>query len=444
LSRSRASITAILFFFILFPVLTLSEPTVIPQVACYSSTKAILYNGTVLELPSLRHLAQLGPIEGCDIYSGYGEHIAVWRNGRVDVYDGLSMRFTVQGERAYIGYRFVLVTAKDFAAVYSLYGFQVLRLDNYTVPAYVRLLGAGKAASKAVLLITPTTCPTGMRIRSYILVYDLDLGLWDVYQTGIVAFVPLPSGVLWIKNGTLYHNGQAIGNAPEKVYSVGNFDGYAYIQQDKVIIVAINGSTYTLPLPGGRDLAVSRLTQGFVACSSYECTCTFNCTGFSQIAYQAFAPPTATETDTHYLLYVSPNLYLLEKPKPTAPQNSTQPNSQVPTNNTQPISHTPTNNTQPSNQTPINATTPQNNTTTTQPPVNTTLPHNNTKPQDNTTLANNTPPPPQNITANTGTQSPSQSTGQAPSMYLAIPVAILTALAFAGYTLYKRRYRYIS
>ncbi|WP_288007395.1 hypothetical protein, partial [Thermofilum sp.] len=101
MSRSRASITAILFFFILFPVLTISQPAVVPQVVCYSPSKAILYNGTVLELPSMRPLAQLGPIEGCDIYEGYGEHIAVWKNDRVEVYDGLSKRFTVQGDHAY-------------------------------------------------------------------------------------------------------------------------------------------------------------------------------------------------------------------------------------------------------------------------------------------------------------------------------------------------------
>jgi hypothetical protein len=429
LSRSRASIAVLLLLFSLFPALSFSQPAVVHQVACYSPSKAILYNGTVLELPSLRPLAQLGPMEGCDIYEGYGEYIAVWRNGQVEVYDGLNKRFAVQGGRAYMGMRFVLVTARDFVAVYSLYGFQVFMLDNYTTPAYVRLLGSGKAGSKAVLLITPTTCPTGMRIRSYILVYDLDLGLWDIYETGIVSFIPLQSGVLWTKNATLYHNGQAIGNAPEKVYSVNGFDGYAYTQHDKVVIVAINGSTYMLPLPGGRDLAVSRLSEGFAACSSYECTCTFNCTGFSQIAYQAFAPPTVTETSTHYLLYVSPNLYLLEKPKPTAPQNSTQPNSQAPTNNTQPISHTPT-----------NTTTPQNSTSTTRPPINTTVPQNGTKQQNNAPA--NTPNI-QNPTANTGTQSPSQSTGQAPSMYLAIPL-ILIVLAFAGYTLYKKRYRYIS
>jgi hypothetical protein len=400
-------------------------------VACFSTTKAILYNGTVLELPSLRPLAQLGPIEGCDIYEGYGEHIAVWRNGQVEVYDGSSRRLAVQGGRAYMGMRFVLVMARDFVAVYSLYGFQVFRLDNYTTPAFVRLLGSGKAGSKAVLLITPTTCPTGMRIRSYILVYDLDLGLWDIYETGIVSFIPLQSGVLWIKNATLYHNGQAIGNAPEKVYSVNGFDGYAYIQQDKVVIVAINGSTYMLPLPGGRDLAVSRLSEGFAACSSYECTCTFNCTGFSQIAYQAFTPPTVTETSTHYLLYVSPNLYLLEKPKPTAPQNSTQPNSQTPINAT-----TPQNTAQP----PINSTTTHGNTSTTQPPINTTLPQNGTRPQDNAPA--NTP----NIQNTTQSTSPSQNTGQShePSMSLVISIALLIVLAFAGYTLYKKRYRYIS
>jgi len=96
--------------------------------------------------------------------------------------------------------------------------------------------------------------------------------------------------------------------------------------------VAMNGSTYTLPLPSGIDLAVSRLSEGFAACSSYQCTCTFNCTGFSAIAHQAFTPPVATETGTHYLLYANTVLYILEKPKPapqpastTAPQNATKP-----------------------------------------------------------------------------------------------------------------------
>jgi len=434
LSRSRASLTILFFFFAVIPALSLSQPIIIHQVACYSTGKAILYNGTVLELPSLRPLAQLGPIEGCDIYEGYGEHIAVWRNGRVEVYDGLNKRFAVQGDRALIGMRFVLVTAKDFVAVYSLYGFQVFRLDNYTTPAYVRLLGSGKAGPKAVLLITPTTCPTGMRIRSYILVYDLDLGLWDVYQTGIVSFIAVPSGAIWIKNGTLYHNGQAIGNAPDELYPVNGFDGYAYTQGDKAIIVAINGSTYTLPIPSGKGLAVSRLAEGFAACSSYECTCTFNCTGFSAVAYQAFMPPIVTETDTYYLLYVRPTLYILEKLKPTstAPQNgSTQLEP-----NTRPPTLLP------------NATTPQNNTSTTQPPTNTTLPQSPATPLDNTTPQNATPanntPSAQNNTANTGTQSPSQSTGQGPSMHLAIPLILVTALALLGYTLYKRRYRYIS
>ena len=438
MSRLRVSVAILFFFFAFLPALSFSQPAVIHQVACYSTTKAILYNGTVLELPTLRHLAQLGPIEGCDIYEGYGEHIAIWRNGQVEVYDGLNKRFELQGDRALIGMRFVLVTAKDFVAVYSLYGFQVFRLDNYTMPAYVRLLGAGRAGPKAVLLITPTTCPTGMRIRSYILVYDLDFGLWDVYQTGIVSFVPLPSGALWIKNATLYYNGQVIGTAPDRLYPVSNFDGYVYVQADKVVIMAMNGSTYTLPIPSGRDLAVSRLSQGFVACSSYECTCTFNCTGFSQIAYQAFMPPTVTETDAYYLLYANTVLYLLEKSKPATHQNSTQSNSTWP-NNTQPVSHMPT-----------NTTAPQNNTSTPQPPTNMThpqspaTPQDNTAPQNSTKPTNNTPLPTQNPTANTRTQSPSQSTGQGPSMYLALPLILVVVTAFAGYTLCKRRYRYIS
>jgi hypothetical protein len=417
----RASIPILFLLFSVLPVLSFSQPIVIHQVACYSPSKAILYNGTVLELPSLKHLAQFGPIEGCDIYEGYGEHIAVWRNGKVVVYDGLNKQFELQGDRAYIGMRFVLVTAKDFVMVYSLYGFQVFRLDNYTDPAYVRLLGAGRAGPKVVLLITPTLCKVGMALRSYILVYDLDMGLWDIYQTGAVSFTAIPSGVLWVKNGTLYYNGQSIGKAPDRIYTISNFDGYAYVHGGKVVIVAMNGSTYTLPVPSGKELAVSRLAEGFVVCSNYECVCPFNCSGFSSIAYQAFASPTVTETDTHYLLYANTVLYLLEKPKPTALQN----------------------NTQPRNHTPTNATTPQNNTTSTQSPVNTLLLQNGTTPQNNAP-ANNMSPSTQNITANTGTQSPGLSTGQGLGMYLAIPLILVTASVLLGYTLYKRRYRYIS
>jgi hypothetical protein len=425
LSRLRASIPILFLLFSLIPALSFSQPIVIHQVACYSPSKAILYNGTVLELPSLKHLVQLGPIEGCDIYEGYGEHIAVWRNGRVEVYDGLNRQFEFEGDRAYIGMRFVLATAKDFVAVYSLYGFQVFRLDNYTDPAYVRLLGVGRAGPKVVLLITPTLCKVGMTLRSYILVYDLDMGLWDTYNTGAVSFVAIPSGALWIKNDTLYYNGQAIGKAPDRIYAVNGFDGYVYTQKDRVILVAMNGSTYTLPVPSGRELAVSRLAEGFVACSNYECVCQFNCTGFSQIANQAFSPPTVTETDTYYLLYANTVLYLLAKPKPTAPQSHTQ------SNNTQPTSHTPT-----------NTTMPQNNASTNQSPVNTTLPQNGTMPQNNAP-ANNTPST-QNTTANTGTQSTRQNSGQGPSMFPVIPLILATALALLGYTLYKKKYRYIA
>ena len=278
-------------------------------------------------------------------------------------------------------------------------------------------LGAGKAGPKAVLLVTPTLCKVGMALRSYILVYDLDLGLWDIHQTGAVTFLAVPSGALWVKNGTLYHNGQAIGKAPEKVYSVSSFDGYAYTQGDKVIIVAMNGSTYTLPLPSGIDLAVSRLSEGFAACSSYQCTCTFNCTGFTEVARQAFSPPVATETGAHYLLYANTVLYILEKPRPasTAPQGSTT----------------------PSGQPPMNATTPQNNTPTIQPPASTTTPQNSTMPASSTlnTQQNATQPQP---------ASPKQNTSQGPSTLLATPLIALAALALLGYTLHKRRHRYIS
>jgi hypothetical protein len=315
------------------PALAFPEPIVVHQVACHSTTKAVLYNGTVLELPSLRQLAQLGPIEGCDIYSGYGESIAVWRGGQVEVYDGLSRRFAVRGERAYIGMRFVMVTARDFVAVYSLHGFEVLRLDRHTAPAAVWVLEARKAGSKAVILASPTTCRVRMQVESYLLVYDLDTGLYDVYRTGAAAFLAVPSGVVWAKNGTLYHNGRAIGKAPGEIHPVYGFDGYATVEGGVVLIVALNGSTWRLRAPAGRGLAVSALREGFAACSDHECACTLNCTGFSAIAYQAFAPPLGhRDGHAHYLLYANTVLYILEKPKPapqpastTAPQNATKP-----------------------------------------------------------------------------------------------------------------------
>ena len=422
MSRSKASFAILLLFLAALPALAFSEPIIVHQVACHSTTKAILYNGTVLELPSLRPLAQLGPIEGCDIYESYGERIAAWRGGQVEVYDGLRRRFTVRGDQAYIGSRFVLVTARDFVAVYSLYGFQVFRLDSHTVPAYVRLLGAGKAGPKAALLITPTLCKVRMQVESYLLVYDLDLGLWDIHQTGAVSFLAVPSGALWVKNGTLYHNGQAIGKAPDGLYPVSGFDGYATVEGGVVLIVALNGSTWRLKAPAGRGLAVSRLSEGFAACSDHECACTFNCTGFSAIAYQAFSPPTVTETGAHYLLYANTVLYILEKPRPasTAPQGSTT----------------------PSGQSPMNATTPQNNTPTTQPPASTT-PQNSTPLSNSTMPASSTPSTQQNATQ-PQPASPKQNTSQGSSALLAVIPIIIAGLALAGYVLYKRRYRYVS
>jgi len=432
LSGLRASVSILAFLAILLPAVALPEPVALHGVACFDTSKAVLHNGTVLELPSLKPLAQLEPLDGCDTR---GNLLAAWRAGEVRVYRGLEPVFAVRGERAFIGSRFLLVVGGDSVAAYSLYGFEVLRLDRRTVPAAVWVLAAQKAGGKAVALISPTTCRVRMQVESYLLVYDLDLGLWDIHQTGAVSFLAVPSGVVWVKNGTLYHNGRAIGNAPDRLYPVNGFDGYAYTQGDKVIIVAINGSTYTLPLPSGIDLAVSRLSEGFVACSSYQCTCTFNCTGFSAIAYQAFAPPTVTETGTHHLLYARPTLYLLEKPKPgTAPQNGTQPSSQ-----------TPASSTQPSNQTPTNAAAPQNATQpTAQPPAGTTTPESSTTPPQNATVpASSTPSIQQNATQPQPGK-PSQDASQGFSVLLAIAIIVGIALALAGYTFYKRRYRYVS
>jgi hypothetical protein len=410
----RASVSILAFLAILPPAVALSEPVALHGVACFDTSKAVLHNGTVLELPLLKPLAQLGSLDGCDIR---GNVLATWRAGEVRVYRGLEPVFTVRGERAFIGSRFLLVVGGDSVAAYSLYGFEVLRLDRHTVPAAVWVLGSGRAGGRAVVLISPTTCRVRMQVESYLLVYDLDTGLYDVHRTGAVGFIPLESGVLWAKNGTLYHNGRAIGKAPDGLYPVSNLDGYAYIQGDKVIIVAMNGSTYALPLPSGRGLAVSRLSEGFAACSDYECTCTFNCTGFSEVARQAFSPPVATETGTHYLLYANTVLYILEKPKPA----STAPSSTPPA--------------------PASATTPQNSTPTAQPPANTALPQSNTKPQDSTP-ANNTSST-QNTTQPT---SPRQNTGQDHGLntFLVILIAPLAALTLLGYTLYKKRYRYIA
>jgi hypothetical protein len=137
----------------------------------------------------------------------------------------------------------------------------------------------------------------------------------------------------------------------------------------------------------------------------------FNCTGFSAIAYQAFAPPSVTETGTHYLLYANTVLYILEKPKPasTAPQGSTT----------------------PSGQPPMNAATPQNNTPTIQPPASTITPQNSTLLSNSTMPASSTLNTQQNATQ-PQPASPKQNTSQGPSTLLAIPIAFLAALAFLG------------
>jgi len=436
LSGLRASILILLSLLALLPAIP-SQPVALSGVACFDQGRAVLYNGTVLRLPSLEKLADVGspygPLDGCDIR---GENLAVWRAGSVTVYRGLEPVFTVRGGRAFVGSRFLLVVGHDFVAAYSLYGFEVLRLDRHTSPMCVWVLGSGRAGGKAVVLASPCTCRVRMQVESYLLVYDLDTGLYDVYSTGAVSFIPLASGVLWAKNGTLYLNGNEVGKAPDKLYPVYGLDGYATAEGGVVLIVALNGSAWRLKAPAGRGLAVSALGEGFVACSDYECTCTFNCTGFSAIAYQAFAPPTVTETPTYYLLYARLTLYLLEKPKPTTPQNSTQPNNQVPTSSTQ-----------PSNQAPTNATAPQNNTPTTQPPINTTMPQNSSMPQNSTPPSNtptsNTSNTQQNI-AQPQPQSPKQNSDQNSTILLAIPPILVTALALAGYLLHKRRYRYIS
>ncbi len=347
MSGLRASVSILAFLATLLPAVALSEPVALRGVACFDQGRAVLHNGTVLELPSLKPLAQLEPLDGCDTR---GNVLAAWRAGEVRVYRGLEPLFTVRGDRAFVGSRFVLVVGSDFIAVYSLHGFEVLRLDRYTSPACVWVLGSGRAGGRAVVLASPTTCRVRMQVESYLLVYDLDTGLYDVYRTGAVTFLAVPSGVVWAKNGTLYHNGRAIGKAPGETHPVYGLDGYAAVEGNQVLVVALNGSKWRLRAPAGRGLVVSALSGGFAACSDYECTCTLNCTGFTELARQAYAPLITTETDAHYLLYGNGWLFLVEKPRPSAVQPASA-SSTTPGNATAPAA-TP----QPGVLQPLNAT----------------------------------------------------------------------------------------
>jgi hypothetical protein len=263
-------------------------------------------------------------------------------------------------------------------------------------------------------------------VESYLLVYDLDTGLYDVYRTGAAAFLAVPSGALWVKDGALYHNGRAIGKAPDGLYPVSNLDGYAHIQGDKVIIVAMNGSTYALPLPSGRGLAVSRLSEGFAACSDYECTCTFNCTGFTELARQAFAPLITTESGTHYLLYGNGWLFLVEKPRPSAVQPASA-GSTTPGNATAPAA-TP----QPGVLQPLNATEAQP------------LPAPSAEqPPANASLQAPSAPAWVNASATPG-QSPTAAAPEQRARAELVPAWLLAAAAVAAvlviYLLYRRRH----
>jgi hypothetical protein len=425
LSRWRASTLALLALLpLLLAVLAEASPVVaLRGIACFDQGRAVLHNGTILELPGLRHLAQLEPLDGCDIR---GENLAAWRAGEVRVYRGLEPVFAVRGDRAFVGSRFLLVVGGDSVAVYSLHGFEVLRLDRYTVPAAVWVLEAQRSGGRAVVLVSPTTCRVRMQVESYLLVYDLDTGLYDVYRTGAAAFLAVPSGALWVKDGALYHNGRAIGKAPDGLYPVSNLDGYAHIQGDKVIIVAMNGSTYALPLPSGRGLAVSRLSEGFAACSDYECTCTFNCTGFTELARQAFAPLITTESGTHYLLYGNGWLFLVEKPRPSAVQPASA-GSTTPGNATAPAA-TP----QPGVLQPLNATEAQP------------LPAPSAEqPPANASLQAPSAPAWVNASATLG-QSPTAAAPEQRARAELVPAWLLAAAAVAAvlviYLLYRRRH----
>ena len=293
-------------------VLARGEPVQLRPVACFDSSKAVLGNGTVLALPTLERLADIGPVDGCDIG---GEVLAAWRAGRVTVYKGSEPAFSARGERAFAGPRFVMVLTHDSVAVYSVYGFEVFRLSRYTSPAAVWVLAAQKSGSKAVVLVSPTTCRVRMQVESYLLVYDLGTGLYSIYQTGAVSFIAVPSGALWVKNGTLCHNGREVGKAPGQLYPVQGFDGYASVEGSRVVVHGFDGSRFELPMPPGRGLAVSRLQEGFVVCTDAACACTFECAGFSELAYQAFTPLTIKETTTHFLLHGGSWLFVVEKPK---------------------------------------------------------------------------------------------------------------------------------
>jgi len=207
-----------------------------------------------------------------------------------------------------------MVLTHDSVAVYSVYGFEVFRLSRYTSPAAVWVLAAQKSGGKAVVLVSPTTCRVRMQVESYLLVYDLGTGLYSIHQTGAVSFLAVPSGAVWVKNGTLYHNGRALGPAGS-IHPVHGFDGYASVEEGKVVINGLDGTRFELPMPQGRGLAVSRLQEGFVACTDAACACTFECAGFSELAHQAFTPLTIKETTTHFLLHGGGWLFVVEKPR---------------------------------------------------------------------------------------------------------------------------------
>ena len=324
MSRWKASLPAVLALLLpaLLAVHALAGPTSLHPVACFDTGKAVLANGTILALPTLQKLADIGPVDGCDLA---GSVLVAWRAGTITVYKSLTPVSTISGRRAFAGSRFILALNPDSVAVYSLYGFEVFRLDKYTSPAAVWVLGAQRAGSRAAVLVSPTTCRVRMQVESYLLVYDLETGLYNIYNTGAVSFIAVPSGALWVKNSTLYHNGRALGRAPAQLHPVHGLDGYASVEGGKVVVVALNGSSWRLRAPQGRGLAVSRLDEGFTACSDYECTCTFNCS-FTQPARQAFTPLIIEETPTHYLLHGAGWLFLVEKPRAEANTTKTAEN----------------------------------------------------------------------------------------------------------------------
>jgi hypothetical protein len=292
-------------------VQALADP-VITGVACTDGRVAVLYNGTVLSLPTLQRLFDAGNLLSCDV-NGY---IAVQRYGRVDVYDpsGRLLASVEASGKPLVGQRFLLVAGDTVVRAFALpWGFEAFRLDELSSPKCVRVLSAARAASKAVTVASPCTCPVRMRVESYVLVFDLDTGLWDVTQTGLVTAWAVPSGALWVKNATVYFNGKPVATAGQAL-PVNGFDGFAVVDREVKVYDTAGRLAAVLPLPRGKGLVVSRVNEGFLACSDYECS-SLNASIDLEGIYE---PPVVLDGDTYYVLLAGGRLKLVLKPMNTS------------------------------------------------------------------------------------------------------------------------------